>query len=354
MKKFYTSLAAVLLAVLSYAQTTNNITSKYDFIPGEQIIFYDDFSSEAIGDFPMQWLTNASGEIVTTSQFPGWWFQMTKSGYYIPQITDPFTDNFTIEYDMVILSDLGSETVGGIDFFITSDNINSPAYGSQPGQAGLKIQPDYETVFWNNWSEAREWQGDEGKAGFKFQIAQQYHIAFWIQKQRVRMYADEQKVLDLPRGLQAGYEYNIFRIEDFSDEYTTLISNFRVAAGLPDLRSRLITDGKLVSYGIYFDVNSEKLKPESNATIKEIALVLTDNPNVNISITGHTDADGDEASNLDLSKRRAASVKNELVSKYAINASRITTDGKGESQPLAPNDTALNKSKNRRVEFIKL
>ena len=354
MKNIFLNLAAALLSGLCAAQTTSNITSKFDFIPGEKIIFYDDFSSEDIGDFPAQWLTNGSGEIVTMEKLEGRWFQITKTGYYIPEAKDKFTDNYTIEFDMVILSDIGSETVGGIDFFLTSDDLNNPSQGGQPGQAGLKIRPDYETVFWNNWSEAREWQGDEGQASFEFKPSQKYHIAFWVQKQRVRMYADEQKVLDLPRGLQANYVYNIFRMEDFSDENTPLISNFRIAGGLPDMRSKLITEGKLVSYGIYFDVNSDKLKPESNATIKEIAQVLKDNPTVRIAITGHTDSDGDDALNVDLSKRRAISVKNELTKSYGIDEARLETDGKGESQPIAPNDNALNKSKNRRVEFIKL
>ena len=187
-----------------------------------------------------------------------------------------------------------------------------------------------------------------------FKLNQKYHLSFWAQKQRMRMYVNDQKVLDLPRGLQPNYTYNIFRIENNAEEVSQLIGNFRIAAGLPDMRNKLITEGKLISYGILFDVNSDKLKPESNPTIKEIAQILKDNPTVKISIVGHTDSDGDNALNMDLSKRRALSVKNELVKTYTIEATRIQTDGKGESQSLAPNDNALNKAKNRRVEFIKL
>lgn len=69
---------------------------------------------------------------------------------------------------------------------------------------------------------------------------------------------------------------------------------------------------------------------------------------------GHTDSDGDDKSNLDLSKRRAASVKNVLVKDFGVDASRIETDGKGEGAPVAKNDSAVNKALNRRVEFIKL
>jgi outer membrane protein OmpA-like peptidoglycan-associated protein len=71
-------------------------------------------------------------------------------------------------------------------------------------------------------------------------------------------------------------------------------------------------------------------------------------------IVGHTDADGNYASNLDLSKRRALSVKNELVKTFGIDASRLETDGMGETKPVALNDTPSNKALNRRVEFIKL
>ena len=115
-----------------------------------------------------------------------------------------------------------------------------------------------------------------------------------------------------------------------------------------------MTEGKLVSYGIYFDVNKDLVKPESYGTLKEIANTLMENPAVRINITGHTDADGADDANLDLSKRRADAVKNELTKSFRIDAARIETTGKGETQPVAPNNSAANKALNRRVEFIKL
>jgi outer membrane protein OmpA-like peptidoglycan-associated protein len=133
-----------------------------------------------------------------------------------------------------------------------------------------------------------------------------------------------------------------------------MVSNIRSAVGNPDMRNKLLTEGKLVSYGIYFDVNKDLVKPESYGTLKQIAAVLTENPDVKIKIVGHTDSDGADAANLDLSKRRAASVKDELVKSFAIDGSRIETDGKGETVPIAANDTPANKALNRRVEFIKM
>jgi Outer membrane protein and related peptidoglycan-associated (lipo)proteins len=133
-----------------------------------------------------------------------------------------------------------------------------------------------------------------------------------------------------------------------------LITNIKLAIGAPDTRSKLITEGKFVTNGILFDVNSDRIKPESYGILKEIATVLTENASVRVKVVGHTDSDGDEKFNLELSKRRAESVKKALSKEFGIDESRIETDGKGESQPADKNDTPAGKANNRRVEFIKL
>lgn len=81
---------------------------------------------------------------------------------------------------------------------------------------------------------------------------------------------------------------------------------------------------------------------------------MKEDPSLKLDVAGHTDSDGDETSNLDLSKRRGASVKNELVNKFSCDASRLESDGKGESETVTENTSSVGKAKNRRVEFIKL
>ncbi len=343
---------AFILTTLINAQENNYITSKYDFIPGEKVVFFDDFATESVGDFPAQWLTNGSGEIVTSAKFPGKWFNMTKMGYYIPEAKEDFTDNFTIEFDFVPMNNANSETMFGLSFYLLTGSLSEPGGGGEPGDVGFQIALDYDNLVWKNWSLQTE-QRFNGNVTFPFRSMQKYHIAIWVQKQRVRFYANETKVLDVPRGIPAGGKPNIFRF-DSRDEAIPLISDFRIAAGLPDLRNRLLKDGKIISYGILFDINSDKLKPESYSTLKEISDIMKENPELRILVVGHTDSDGDDALNLDLSKRRGASVKNELVIKFSCDASRLETDGKGESEPIAENNTSVNKEKNRRVEFIDL
>ena len=323
--------------------------SKFDFIPGEKVIFYDDFSQDKVGDFPALWFSNGSGEVVTLNNFPGNWLYITAPGAYYPDRSLQTSENFTIEFDMICHYDEGQSYGAGL--YLVSGNIKDPNEGGAvPGQAGVK------TVFSpNDISVIGYEKGSytiDGVGANIVKSGEKVHYSYWIQKQRLRIYANEKKVVDSPRILPAGYKFNILRFE--MDESKPYIANFRVAAGLPDTRNKLITEGKLVTYGIYFDVNKDVVKPESYGTLKEIASVLNEVPDVRVKIFGHTDADGDDVKNMDLSKRRAASVKAELVKSFGVKAERLETDGMGESKPVAPNDTPANKALNRRVEFIKL
>jgi outer membrane protein OmpA-like peptidoglycan-associated protein len=181
------------------------------------------------------------------------------------------------------------------------------------------------------------------------------HLALWRQRQRVRVYINEEKVWDAPRAVLASVTFNsiVFVIGGGCGNCEYYLSNLRVATGAPDTRNKILTEGKWVSHGILFDVNSDRLKPESYGSLKEIAGVMSENADLKVQIVGHTDSDGDEAANLDLSRRRAASVKTALAAEFKIDAGRMDTDGRGESQPVDKNDTAAGKANNRRVEFIK-
>lgn len=99
-----------------------------------------------------------------------------------------------------------------------------------------------------------------------------------------------------------------------------------------------------------FVTNSDKIKSISFPYLKEMATYLKSNPELFIKITGHTDNVGNDAYNLDLSKRRADSVKNFLV-KEGVGEISISTEGKGETEPIADNNTAEGREKNRRVVF---
>ncbi len=329
-------------------------STQYDFVPGDNVILFDDFSQDAVGDFPALWTTNSAGEINTISIAPGNWFNLNSTdGNYFYLNDIEFPKNFIIEFDIVPKTK-GGRIAAGLLLYGESkrkEMDNNP----QPGNGGIMIS--IEKGYWNTWGyKSGESEKITGRSDVKPVIAEKVnHVIIWVQGRRLRIYHQEAKVLDMPTNLYADVKLSrlCFRLSRGASS-GSYISNLRITDAAPDMRSKLITEGKLVSYGIYFDVNKDVVKSESYGTIKEVAKVLTDNPTVKIKIVGHTDSDGDDKSNLDLSKRRSAAVKNVLVKEFSIDAARIETDGKGEGEPVAKNDSVVNKALNRRVEFIKL
>ena len=328
--------------------------SKYDFIPGEKVIFFDDFGQDAVGDFPALWTANAPGEINTLSIAPGNWFNLNSGdGNYFYLNGIDFPKNFIVEFD-IIPKKTGGRIAADLILY-GEDKPKEMDNNVNPGNGGIHISVEKGT--WNT-TGYKTGQNDRITGSSTINPVEQEkvnHVIIWVQNRRLRIYHKTAKVLDIPTNIYEGTKFSRFCFRLIRGASCgSYISNIRITDASPDMRSKLITEGKLVSYGIYFDVNMDVVKPESYGTLNEIAKVLTENPNVRVKIVGHTDSDGADPANLDLSKRRGASVKDELVKNFAIDAARLESDGLGETKPIAPNDTPVNKALNRRVEFIKL
>ncbi|GHB76683.1 OmpA family protein [Persicitalea jodogahamensis] len=342
--------------------------SKFDFVPGERVVASEDFSQDAVGDFPAKWNTNGTAEVVTIEGYDGKWLMLkqTKNTSYIPDFIKDLPENFTLEFDLIynnwekayayqqrlyvvmheteksdakIQSEAAGRGAGFVfDGAMGSGKVSLFQTNLTGGRTDLAGEREMDNIINPD---------NNGKV---------FHIAMWRQKQRLRVYVDELKVFDLPRIFPTDINLNALRLhsELSEDDDQMFLSNIRLAVGAPDTRSKLITEGKFVTTGITFDVNSANIKPESYAVLKDIAETLKENASVKVKIIGHTDSDGEEAANLALSKKRAESVKENLVSEFGIDKSRIETDGKGETAPAAENTTPEGKANNRRVEFVKM
>jgi len=326
--------------------------TQYDFVPGDKILLFEDFSQDAIGDFPALWTSDGGGEVKTVNIADGKWFHMNvDQAYYCLNKAIAFPENFILEFDLIPNKEYA-------EFELTlyedpnNEELNTDLYPVERG-IHFHINSEYGGGWLTNGYYEDKWL--EGNSTKNPVIEEQLnHVIIWVQKRRVRIYHLGAKVLDMPTNLPPAIKLNRLRFANLSDGCSPYVSNIKITTAGADTRSKLLTEGKLISYGIYFDSGKDVVKPESYGSIKEIATVLQENPDVKIKIFGHTDSDGDDAKNLELSKRRASSVKNYLVKEFSIDGSRIETDGLGESQPLESNNTAEGKAKNRRVEFIKL
>lgn len=120
---------------------------------------------------------------------------------------------------------------------------------------------------------------------------------------------------------------------------------------IPGAKVERVGEGIQVTFesGLLFDFDSDRIRPDAAANFQELARSLNKFGNSNLLIVGHTDSQGDDAYNMGLSQRRANAASAYLQSQ-GVPASRISTSGRGESEPVATNDTEAGKQLNRRVE----
>jgi len=112
------------------------------------------------------------------------------------------------------------------------------------------------------------------------------------------------------------------------------------------------TDGHIAVYDILFETGKSDIKPESDATIKNVAEYMNANPTKKFYIVGHTDNVGDFAANMTLSENRAKAVLNDLITKYAVKAEQLKAYGVSSLAPIGTNTTEEGKAKNRRVDIV--
>ncbi|NER11018.1 OmpA family protein [Muriicola jejuensis] len=347
--------------------------SKFDFVPGEQLILWEDFNQDAIGDFPALWFTNGSGEVVSVDGKEGKWLMLKENSSFFFDSFVALGENYTIQFDLFcsVPFEWGSSPIQfflrnviDLDRFRKGDNGSEASSWNINNTFSFKLHPgivpppnSYGT---NGYGEYRVNGIHANNIDLKtiwLPSSEKHHIkvSIWGQKERLRIYVNENKIVDAPKILPKDMKPNLFefQISSMYEQDNYFIGNIRMAIGNPDTRNKLLTEGKLVTNSIMFSVNSDKIKPESYGALKEISGIIKESK-VNVMIIGHTDSDGDESANMELSKKRAEAVKNALVSDFGVTGDMLSTEGRGESSPLESNSTSIGKAKNRRVEFVRI
>ena len=361
MKNNFLSIFGLVLANAAFGQTPNFKTfSKFDFVSGEKIAVYEDFMQTKIGDFPAKWSSNGSGEIVNIDNNPRPWLQLNGNTKAFPDVVNSLPENFTLEFEIAANSDvtyLGRWL--GIVFSPVSDLQKLYSF-QRSSQVTVEFSPYFKTgesvVTVYDAAGKRLFSNRLRTTKFACPQKPSAKVSVWRQKSRLRVYLDEEKIWDVSNafGEEVQYKKMGFMVNNLKTPQNLYVSGFRLAVGDPDTRHKLLSTGRFVTTGILFDSNSDDIKPESYGVLEQIAQLLRENPELKIRVIGHTDSDGEESKNLDLSKRRAAAIKTNLTLEFGIDTLRLQTDGKGEAQPTAPNATPEGKANNRRVEFVKL
>ncbi|HMH22688.1 MAG TPA: OmpA family protein [Puia sp.] len=310
--------------------------SNYDFVPGEHVLFEDNFLDDQDGEFPAHWALESGQAIINKANGEPAFF-LTEGNYvrvsprmktennYLPQ-------NFTIEFDFYPTE--GAYSPGLL--------FTSPDNGSRYLFFGKEVSSGY---FLKDFS--AEFPGD------KENFAGRWHHAAMIKKgNQIKCYLDQYRVLVIPDcGECTVSKLDVGGIGSTQDPI--VFRNFRLAeGGSMNMIGKKFTEAKIVTHGINFDIGKATIKPESMGTLNMIVQVLKDNPDIGFEVDGHTDNTGNAPHNLQLSQQRADAVRAQLVS-MGVDAARLSTKGYGDTKPVADNGTPEGNANNRRVEFVK-
>jgi len=338
---------------------TFGVYSNFTFIPGNKLLFYDDFATDAIGDFPANWETGGSGEVVTTSESETKWLSLVRRSGYMPTLENTLPENYTMEFDLTN-NGYGAGKPSSKLFF---EFMTKKSYSSGSGGTLAEV----EILLSANGFNVRNVSNFGGDVEVKIgsfinrelpsYLNNTVHISIAVNKKRLRVWVNEEKLVDSPNLIQANIgKYFIIQASDILPEkgHFVGVSNFRISEATEDLRSLLLKNGKFSTTGIYFDIAAYTVKKESYGVLSEIAKMLKENPEINLQIIGHTDNQGDESYNQFLSQMRAQTVKTILYEEFEIDDDRLEFIGKGATEPVDNNTTEKGRANNRRVEFIKL
>ncbi|WP_043706937.1 OmpA family protein [Tenacibaculum ovolyticum] len=347
----------------------------FKFIPGEKVIFYDDLKYEEVGEFPSKWdllkggtevaTLNNEKVIIPTSE------DDSDGNIIMPMFNngDYLGDEFTIEFDIYIdnLKDQYDE-----QHFSVSFETNTKNFSDKRGIYGGYSNGDIEFELNKNGLEGKVHKDltasydnfpFEKVAKKSIELNQWHHVSISYYKKKLKVYFNDKRIVNLPnyKTLINGFAIKLLKPVDYTERNVSLgkntlktaLKNIRLAHGGGQMYKRIMSEGKYVTNGILFDSGKAILKAQSMGVINKIVSILKEKPDWKFEIVGHTDNDGNASINLELSKKRAESVKQAIVLQ-GILPNRLFTVGKGETAPLNKNANALEKENNRRVEFIKM
>ena len=323
-------------------KTLESAYAKSDFVPGDEIMFEDDLVGEQMGEFPSKWdLLEGNAEIASVN------------GKTVINLTDIsteimplmknqknyLTEAFTLEFDFLGGSD---EKSIYCDYIIHLKNIEGEDV------ATINLNGTASGWAYTSWITASGEQR-ENRSAAPAKEEEWNHVALSFNKRALKVYFNGSRIVNIPNCARP--QYFTLQRSDWAD-HRNLMTNVRLCKGAVPLYNRLITDGKIITYAITFDIGKANIKPESMTEINRIAQLMKDNGDLKFEVQGHTDNTGTVAGNQKLSEQRAQAIVNKLV-EMGIAANRLSAKGMGQSAPLADNSTDEGRAKNRRVEFVK-
>lgn len=306
----------------------------YDFVPGSRALYVDDFTKDNVGDFPRR-LEFAEGNMEVAEWQGARYLRVTSwPGTFAIPLSEQLPDRFTLEFDVTPPHGNNWVIIRFADK--ATDDVRFRVFGGK-GMGGV-------------FGPAHQSQGSTPNA---LQENAAMRARVMADGKYVKVYVNDTRVANIPNA-DLGRSNKISVEVPGKEDMPTMLSNLSVMAGGKKLYDAITENGRASTQGIYFDTGSDRIRPESTPTLKEIGTMLTEHADLKLVIEGHTDNVGGASSNQALSEKRAAAVRQFLIENYSVDGSRLSAKGLGATKPVGANDTPEGRQNNRRVELVKV
>lgn len=327
------------------AKASPKVWDNYDFIPGNKVIVYSDFSDDKVGNFARR-LKYKGGSMDVVDRDGAKMLRANSRSEFLIPLGRILPARFTLELDVIA----PATYLQGYDVIAFE---GGPVLDRDAKSAEINWNTDGTVIIGGGQgsTSAVKLPGEMYK-NFLGQVA---HIRVLMDGDYFKLYVNERRMYNIPElPFARDSVIRVFMRGSEDPELALYISSIRVAESETDvLYDALTAKGRWATQGILFATGKAELKPESTPVLKEIASTMKEHQDLKILIEGHTDNVGQPASNLALSDARAAAVKAALTADYGIAADRISTKGFGDTKPSVPNATPEGRAQNRRVEIVK-
>ncbi|MCC6316330.1 MAG: OmpA family protein [Gemmatimonadaceae bacterium] len=326
--------------------TAAKVWENYDFVPGNKVIFFTDFSEDKVGNFA-RGLKYSSGPIEIVERDGVKVLRSTGRSEILIPVGKQLPERFTLEIDVIAprAACCGYEMVAFEGGAVRNRGNESSEIAWTPSGSLIIGSAFANRNMASNIPESMQGQ-------LRGNVA---HLRVLMDGPYLKMYTNERRMYNIPEfPFRRDSVIRLFVNGTEEPDVAVYLASIRVAESETDvLYDALAARGRWATHGILFATGKSDLQPESHAVLKEIAATLRKYGDLKILIEGHTDNVGSAASNLTLSDARAAAVKTALVAQYGIDGARVTTQGLGDTKPSVPNTTATGRAQNRRVEIVK-
>jgi OOP family OmpA-OmpF porin len=302
--------------------------SAYEFVPGERTLFVEDFSNDSVGAAAHRFETReGSADVVALDGAHA--LRSADGERLVIRLAEQLPKRFTVE-----LTYRGDDN-GAFRFDTNADGPATPGactFGAYRSSAFVDCS------------------GLATQRSFAFPAARSLgHARFSVNGYALRAWIENVELVNAPATLLPRTQVIALTLPAGS-----LLASLRIAAVGERLEDRLGAATAAVASGIVFDSGSDRVRPESTPAMVAIRDLLKHHPTLRLAIESHTDEGGDAAAGLALTQRRAAAVRDCLVSRFGVDGERLESRGWGGTRPRSSGTTPEARMDNCRIEVVRL